>query len=121
MSFGVVMFWLLFGHCLSDYALQTDFIARGKNPFSPTPGQPWYYIMLAHCFIHGGMVSFFTGSVLLGLAELVTHFAIDCLKCARRINIHVDQLGHVLCKLLWAITVCSWYTPEQFYWLRGWL
>jgi hypothetical protein len=95
-------FWLLFGHFLADYALQTDFIAKGKNRHTPIPGVPWYYIMGAHAIIHGGMVGMFTGSMLFAVLETVLHFGIDVMKCEGYTNIHHDQAAHVGCKLLWA-------------------
>lgn len=97
-GFVTYFFYLMFGHALADYALQTDFIARGKNWNTPIPGVPWYYIMAAHSLIHAGLVATITGSVTLGLVEFALHFGIDCLKCAGLINIHADQGAHVACK-----------------------
>lgn len=96
-------FFLLFAHALADYSLQTDFIATGKNRHTPNPHVPWYYIMVAHCMLHAGFVTMFTGSLWLGVAEFLLHFLLDVLKCEGKTNIHVDQGGHVACKLLWAI------------------
>ena len=105
MLFIGVFFWLLVGHAICDYVFQTDTMAREKNWKSTTPTQaavPWYYWMSAHCLIQAGMVTVITGSLFLGLAELVLHFIADCLKVAGIGNIHTDQFFHIACKVLWA-------------------
>lgn len=95
----ITFFYLLAGHALADYSLQTDFIAKGKNRHTSFPGMPWLYVMLAHCLIHAGIVLLLTNNIWCGLFELVAHFVLDCLKCEGKTNIHHDQIGHVLCKL----------------------
>jgi hypothetical protein len=100
-----VFFWLLIGHAVADYSLQTDFIAKGKNRHTAIPGLPWYYIMSAHALIHGGAVGVITGSLCLSLAETLLHFGIDVLKCEGKTNIHQDQIAHVVCKMVWAAVV----------------
>ncbi len=95
------LFFLMFGHALMDYSLQTDFIAKGKNRHTAIPGMPWYYVMSAHCMLHAGMVVMFTGSMTFGIVEFITHFILDCLKCEGAINTHVDQAGHVTYKVVY--------------------
>ncbi len=105
------LWWLICGHALADFTFQTPAMASGKNWNTPIdlskipPGQKintvWPYWMTSHCLIHGGMVALITGSVWLGFAEFVVHFAIDCMKCANVTNIHADQAFHVLFKMLW--------------------
>ena len=97
---------LLAAHCLCDYPLQGDFLARGKNAFAPLPGVPWYQCMFAHAMIHAGAVALITGKWYLGAAEFIVHFAIDHMKCrgdfgpgARAFNF--DQLLHIGFKVLW--------------------
>lgn len=105
---------LVFGHFLADYPLQGEFIALGKNRTCPLPGMPWYQILFAHAFIHGGMVAAaivlagFSGyPVLFGLAfplaiaETVVHFGIDDWKCRREAKLrklHEGQCDVLLCK-----------------------
>lgn len=105
MQFGVVLYWLLFAHFLTDYTFQTDFVARAKSRHLGVPGVPWGWVMLAHCFTHAGMVTFFTGSILLGLLELAIHFTVDCAKCEGWIGFHFDQVVHVACKVVWALAI----------------
>lgn len=108
MSFLATFWYLLVGHAVADYALQSEAMARGKNWNNTTPvpqGQKpqicWYYWLAAHALIHGGAVTIVTQSILLGIAETVLHFVIDCLKCAGITSINEDQLAHILCKVLW--------------------
>ncbi|MET3929564.1 hypothetical protein ABIE51_001451 [Lysobacter sp. OAE881] len=98
-----MLFWLLVGHALADYPLQGDFLAKAKNRSAPIPGIPWWQALGAHAMIHGGFVALITGSVWLGLAEVVCHFLIDDFKCLGRIEFNTDQGLHVACKALWAI------------------
>lgn len=109
MSFLTLLWYMLSGHAVADYALQSDAMAKGKNWNNATPVPPgqkpqvcWYYWMAAHALVHGGAVTLVTQSVALGVAETVVHFVIDCLKCAGITTINEDQLAHVLCKILWA-------------------
>lgn len=112
MIFFGALFWLLFGHAIADFALQSDAMVKSKNFCNPIdtdkvhPGQKpqvcWYYWMASHCMIHAGMVTMITGSIFLGVAEFVLHFIGDCLRCAGVGNIHTDQFFHVACKILWA-------------------
>lgn len=101
-----LLFALLAVHALLDFPLQGDTLAVNKNPDANTELQkhvPWYYWLGAHAFIHGGGVALVTGSVWLGLAETFAHFWIDLCKCKKFFNIHVDQLLHVVCKVVWVL------------------
>lgn len=96
---------MIAGHAVADYPLQGEFLAKAKNRFAPVDGVPWYQAMGAHAAIHGGVVGCLTGSVLLGVLECVSHVVIDDLKCGRRISYNMDQLLHVLCKVVWVAVV----------------
>jgi hypothetical protein len=96
-----LLFWLIVSHAVCDYPLQGDFLARGKNHKNPIPGIPWWHCLLAHALIHGGGVALATGSVPLGIAEVVIHCAIDYGKCDGRYGMHVDQALHIICKVAW--------------------
>jgi hypothetical protein len=119
---------MLFGHALADYPLQGDFLARAKNHADPIPGVPWIHGLLWHSIIHGGAVGIITDSVVLGVAETLTHMLIDYAKCGgwfgswigaatskgHHINaraFHVDQALHVACKVLWAFVAIFWSLP----------
>lgn len=102
-----ILFYLLCGHALADYPLQGDFLARGKNHKNPIPGVPWYQCLIAHALIQGGVVAAITGMPWLGLAEAVSHAAIDYGKSNGQLSFNQDQALHVLCKVLWAVIVVS--------------
>lgn len=98
-----LLFMLFAGHALCDYPLQGDFLAKGKNPYAPLPGVPWYQCMLAHALIHGAAVYLITGCLEFGLAETATHFMIDERKCAGKFGFNVDQLLHYSLKIAWVM------------------
>jgi hypothetical protein len=114
----VALWYMIVGHFLADYSLQTDFIAKGKSPNAQPQFVPWYFVMLAHAITHGAMVSIAAGigisrlhaifPVVLGIQETLLHFFIDVLKCVGCTSIHVDQALHILCKIAWAISVSLW-------------
>jgi len=107
--------YLIMGHALADFSLQTQPMAEGKNRNRPVdlskipPGQKiqtvWPYWMGAHCLIHGGMVALITGYFALGVCEVVAHLMIDILKCENRTGIHTDQALHFFCKIVWVLLV----------------
>lgn len=110
-----LLFGLLVGHAIADFALQTPTMAKFKNwntPPEPPPGQKmvpcWPYWLGSHALIHGGAVYVVTGIWWLGLIETVLHAFIDAYKCAGWYGPHTDQALHVACKLyyvalIWAL------------------
>ncbi len=106
---GPLFFDLLVGHALADYPLQGDFLARAKNWHTAIPGIDWWIALLAHSLIHGGTVALITGSIGLGLVEILVHFAIDWQKCAGRTTFRQDQLLHILCKAFYCLLISGVY------------
>lgn len=100
-----VFLLMLAWHALADYPLQGDFLAKAKNRLTPLPGVPWFQAMGAHALIHAAGVGAITGSVILSLAEFVSHALIDDLKCAGKLSFNGDQAVHVACKVLWALAL----------------
>jgi len=96
-----IFFLLLFGHALGDYALQTEYMCTNKNPKNNP--ENWYFVLIAHSVIHGGLVGFFTGSLVLALAETVAHFLIDLGKMKGKFGFRTDELLHIGAKGLWVI------------------
>lgn len=97
-------FALLAAHCLCDYPLQGDAMAREKSRWSTSELQkfvPWYHWLTGHALIHGGAVLLILGDVRLALAEAVVHWVTDYLKCGKRIGIALDQAIHVAAKIAW--------------------
>lgn len=110
-TFWGMLFLLLSGHGLADFALQSDkmgFLKRRSNmpqtdvPYGERPVTTWFYWLSAHSLIHGGLVAAITGDVRLGLAEAVCHGLLDFARGERMTSVHFDQAGHILCKVAWA-------------------
>lgn len=95
-----LLFWLLVAHAVADYVLQPAAISSDKNRHRAAPGM-WPYAMAAHCLTNAGAVALATGSVGLGVAEFIAHFAIDMAKCEGWTSRAVDQALHVACKVAW--------------------
>ena len=109
-----VFFALLIAHALCDHPLQGQFLALNKNRHyrandaGLSTSTLWPYCLTSHALIHAGGVWLVTGSCLLGIIELVLHWVIDFLKEEGIINLHVDQLLHVLCKAAYIIVLAYW-------------
>ena len=101
--------WLVCGHGLADFVLQSEAMMMYKsrrvyNILSPEKAAmipPWGYWLGAHAMLHGGVVTALTGSILLGALETIAHAVIDYMKCEGKISSNRDQVLHLLCKLLW--------------------
>jgi Protein of unknown function (DUF3307) len=106
MNVFTIFFALIIGHAVADYPLQGDFLAKGKNRHTAFPGIHWLWCMTMHSLIHAGAVWLITGMWVLGLAEFIAHFIVDCLKCEKINNFNEDQLAHILYKITWAV---GWY------------
>lgn len=107
-AIGVLGFWLLVSHAMCDMALQNDFIAQAKNRHTALGSVYWPWVLASHGLIHGAGVAFVTGSVGLGMCEVIAHSLIDFSKCEGWIGFHVDQTLHVLCKVLWVAILVGW-------------
>ncbi len=104
---AVIFFALVIGHVLADYPLQGRFLSMAKNRHADVsclfggetpPRGIWIHALTAHSLIQAGAVWWVTGSMALGLVELVLHWVIDFAKCENWMNFTVDQLLHVACK-----------------------
>lgn len=96
---------LLAWHCLADYPLQGDFLAKSKNRIAGIPGVPWYQAMAAHSAIHASGVFVITNSALLAATEFIAHFVIDDAKCRNAISFNTDQALHIALKLVYCLTI----------------
>lgn len=112
MTITALFFWLMVGHALADYILQSPQLHYDKNPNkpplndgSPRPAAPllWIYAMTAHCLMNAGAVAAVTGRLEFGLAEFAVHFLIDVARCRGHVSRAVDQGLHIACKALWAV------------------
>ena len=100
---ATLLFLLLAGHSLGDYAFQSDFLATAKNQHTEMGREYWVAALPAHALIHGVLVFAVTGSSVLGVAEAVAHGAIDWCKNEGWFGFRVDQGLHALCKVLWLV------------------
>ena len=110
-----ILFYLLVGHALADFVLQTDMMAKHKNRNREIdmsvvpPGQKympcWHYWLTSHALIHGGAVAVVTGIWWLGLLETGLHWLIDFAKCENLIGVNQDQALHIGCKLFYLILI----------------
>ena len=78
--FWGLLFLLVFGHCLADYALQSPEMQHAKNS-TKNPKEIWIPVLFAHPMIHAGIVYLITFKLGLAIYQLVVHFIIDDLKC----------------------------------------
>jgi hypothetical protein len=113
-SAATLFFAMLIGHVLADYPLQGRFLSIAKNRhadvsglfgYEPPPRGIWLHALTAHSLVHAGTVWLITGSLLLGLVELVLHWIIDFAKCEKWMNFTVDQLLHVACKVGYVVLI----------------
>ena len=106
-----LFFQMIIGHAIADFVLQPDAMGFGKNrnnDAQKTKGAVfphWYYWMTSHALVHSGAVYIITGSIVLGLIELVLHWIIDFSKCEHWFNVHVDQSLHVACKIAYCVLI----------------
>lgn len=110
----ILLLALCIGHALGDFPLQGEFLAQGKNrklapPMLADGAEPpkrvWIYCLTAHALIHAGLVWIITGSVALGITELVVHWIIDALKSESAFGFEVDQALHILTKIGFVILI----------------
>lgn len=98
------VWYLLMAHAFTDYVWQPEHMGQYKHPGAliPLSMGPWWWHMTAHGLINAAGVTAVTGSTWLGVAEFACHIALDYAKCQGVIGAGVDQLGHLLCKGVWA-------------------
>lgn len=100
-----ILFQFIVGHAFADYVFQGETMAvhKNRNHKGPLVGNPafpnWYYWLTMHSFIHAAAVYLITTNITLALIEVVLHWLIDFIKCEDKINIHMDQFLHILCKI----------------------
>ncbi len=108
------MMWVLFAHCIGDFALQTEYIVKNKGK--------WTGFLVAHCFIYMGCMAVafkYVGwySDALMLYFFFTHLIIDSLKCR-----FISHLGYCESKeynLAWAFWLDQSFHLVCLYFVRG--
>lgn len=102
-DFFATLFLLYCGHFLCDFALQSDWMAKAKNPFVDgvfKNNDIWLTVLIAHSMIHAGATLLISGSTTGAIIVLVTHIVIDYLKCAGKMSFSTDQVLHLAVMLL---------------------
>ena len=97
-----LLWQLVVAHAVTDYALQSLFMAEHKTPDAPLlDGEAvWPWILAAHALVNAGGVLLVTGSPALSAVEAVLHGLIDFGKGRRAYGFHTDQALHLATKLL---------------------
>lgn len=119
MTIYEIFFWLLVAHCIADFPLQGDWLARSKNPNAIVleDEEIWPWSMTAHCLIHAGAVFYIVSfanmpgvAAICATGEFTMHFLIDYHKCMGYIGYVKDQLYHVFMKgaHVAAIVAAAW-------------
>ena len=112
-----ILFLLICGHAVADFALQSDWMAKNKNRNNPSTYIPsgqtytptWFYVLGAHGFIHGLAVYLVTGNLSLGVIETISHLILDFAKCESWTNPHQDQFLHFTLKMIYATKLVRGY------------
>lgn len=111
---AALFFLLLGGHAISDFGLQSEWVATHKNrhirdDFSEEQKKRlqiiWPHLMTSHALTHGFFVYIITGKLALGVAETVIHWITDFGKCERWYGFHADQAIHIVCKIIWVALI----------------
>lgn len=98
-------------HALADFPLQGDYLARQKTRRSAGSHSEWLIALGAHSVIHAGGVWLVSGSLLLGLVELICHALIDLGKGEEKYGLVTDQSLHLGCKLIYAMILTQGLLP----------
>lgn len=107
---ATLLFLMICGHAVCDFALQNEWIATNKNRHVRDKLLPemrkqtqiiWPYLLAAHALHHGLAVFLITQKLSLGIAETALHWLTDFGKCEKWFGFHTDQLIHLLSKILW--------------------
>lgn len=105
----LILFLCLVGHCIGDYVLQTDFIAKAKSPKfwkETNDKNGWIPVLIAHSLIWSfctfvPLLHFYDENFAIWLfiysfiINAFIHFFVDWLKCAGRSNMLIDQCIHL--------------------------
>ena len=86
-------------HALADFPLQGSYLALKKVRSQADSYSEYIIALSAHSVIHAGAVWLVSGSLLLGMIELVLHRTIDAAKGNGKFGIVTDQMLHLVCKL----------------------
>lgn len=108
MNHALTALLMIVGHCVGDYVLQTDFLAKGKSPrfWAETKDKTgWVPVLFAHSAIWAACVmlpllllvwpAIGLPFVVCFAANVAIHFFVDWLKCVGKTNMLIDQGIHL--------------------------
>jgi len=92
-------------HTVTDVALQTQWMSEHKRPgyCIRDSWTEFAYPLASHSVINGAGVAFVTGSVWLGVLEIIIHSVSDLLKSIDAISENKDVLIHIMSKVVYVI------------------
>lgn len=99
MTAGIVFLFLLFGHYIGDFALQTQFLSENKHKY--------FYVMFAHGMIYTGVISailFYFGDFAMWKAAFIVigHCVCDWVRGDE--YFYPDQIWHIIqLAIVWAV------------------
>lgn len=104
-----LLFWLLAGHFICDFVFQSEWLSDAKVAARYAqvglPRRGWLWALTAHSFMHASWVFLATGRIELACGELLCHWITDWAKADGWYGFHVDQVIHLIHKLLWLVAV----------------
>ena len=100
-----LLFLLVCGHCLGDFALQTPYMSAHKD--HTNGDRDWLVFLFAHSFIHGMIVFLITQFIWIAVAEIILHVFVDHTKCCKYIGLKEDQIAHITCKVIYCVIIAE--------------
>lgn len=109
-----LLFLLIAGHAVGDFALQTEWVATNKNRWVrlnyPVEERKkmlviWPHLLTAHSLQHGLIVYIITQNITLAVVETVVHWITDFGKNEKWFDFHGDQGIHIAFKLLYTALI----------------
>jgi len=105
------MAWaLLCVHSVVDGALQVDWIGKFKSEYIDGKYNPlWFGVLSCHSIVNGAGITALMYMVgcphlwYLGVLEAIHHFSTDYASTHKWISFRLDQIHHLLAKLVWLL------------------
>ncbi len=98
-----LFFAFVIAHALADFPLQGDYLARMKQRRNASTTFEWIAALTAHSLIHAGAMWIVSGSIIVGILELVLHWLIDLGKGEGKYGYATDQALHISCKVAYVV------------------
>jgi hypothetical protein len=90
-----LLFLLCIGYAITEYALVSEYMRNDLE------NHPYGFALVAHSLISALPVYMVTGSVVLSLAETISHYVIDALHIGGYINRWQNEVLLIGTKVLW--------------------